>query len=169
MSERSKELHDEFIKIGDTSDLLGNMTSEGHRRLGQFLCLFKNDWLPGLLHLAAGDDKQWGNLARSDLTAHVTQDRPGNDGTTALAAAGSQLALHFQGDRVYLVMKPVAATGKVRVYLNDQIVPQGGASDGWLTVDSDRLYTVINQPGLGSGLLKLEFAGPLEVFAFTFG
>lgn len=87
LGERSKELHDEFAKLGEISDLLGNLTVEGHRRLGQFLCLFKNEWLPGLLHLAAGDDKQWGNLARTDLTAHVSQDKPGNDGTQALAAA----------------------------------------------------------------------------------
>jgi hypothetical protein len=40
-----------------------------------------------LLHLAAGDDKEWGDLARSDLTAHVSQDKPGNDGSQALAAA----------------------------------------------------------------------------------
>lgn len=87
LSERSKELHDEFAKLGELRDLLGDMTSEGHRRLGQFLCLFKNDWLPGLLHLAAGDDKEWGDLARSDLAAHVSNDKPGSDGSQAVAAA----------------------------------------------------------------------------------
>ncbi len=87
LSERSRELRDEFIKIGDTSDLLGVMTPDGHHRLGRFLCLFKNDWLPGLLHLAAGHDKEWATLARSDLTAHVSQEKAGNDGTPALTAA----------------------------------------------------------------------------------
>jgi len=86
LTERSKELNDEFIKLGEVRDLLGEITPDGHRRLGIFLCLFKNDWLPGLLHLAAGDDKAWGDLARSDLTAHVSQEKAGNDGTTALAA-----------------------------------------------------------------------------------
>jgi hypothetical protein len=84
--ERTKELNDEFIKLGEVHDLLGEITPDGHRRLGIFLCLFKNDWLPGLLHLAAGDEKAWGDLARSDLTAHVSQDKVGNDGSTALAA-----------------------------------------------------------------------------------
>ena len=87
LSDRTKELFDEFTKLGEVRDLLGEMTPEGHRRLGQFLCLFKNDWLPGLLHLAAGDDKEWGNLARSDLSAHVTQEKVGNDGSQATAAA----------------------------------------------------------------------------------
>ena len=87
LSERTKELHDEFAKLGELRDLLGEMTSEGHRRLGQFLCLFKNEWLPGLLHLAAGDDKEWGDLARIDLAAHVSHDKPGSDGSQATAAA----------------------------------------------------------------------------------
>lgn len=87
LSERTKELHDEFAKLGELHDLLGEMTPDGHRRLGQFLCLFKNEWLPGLLHLAAGDDKEWGDLARSDLAAHVSHDKPGSDGSQAVAAA----------------------------------------------------------------------------------
>lgn len=87
LSERTKELHDEFAKLGELRDLLGEMTSDGHRRLGQFLCLFKNEWLPGLLHLAAGDDKEWGDLARLDLAAHVSHDKPGSDGSQATAAA----------------------------------------------------------------------------------
>lgn len=87
LSERTKELHDEFTKLGELRDLLGEMTPDGHRRLGQFLCLFKNEWLPGLLHLAAGDDKAWGDLARSDLAAHVSHDKPGSDGSQATAAA----------------------------------------------------------------------------------
>ena len=87
LTERTKELNDEFIKLGDVRDLLGEITPDGHRRLGQFLCLFKNDWLPGLLHLAAGDDQEWGNLARSDLSAHVSQEKVGNDGSPAIAAA----------------------------------------------------------------------------------
>lgn len=87
LSERTKELNEEFSKLGELHDLLGEMTSDGHRRLGQFLCLFKNDWLPGLLHLAAGDDKAWGDIARSDLAAHVSNDKPGSDGSQAVAAA----------------------------------------------------------------------------------
>lgn len=86
LSERTKELHDEFAKLGELTDLLGEMTPEGHRKLGQFMCLFKNDWLPGLLHLAAGDDKAWGDLARADLAAHVSYDKPGADGSQATAA-----------------------------------------------------------------------------------
>lgn len=87
LSERTKELNEEFSKLGELYDLLGEMTPDGHRRLGQFLCLFKNDWLPGLLHLAAGDDKAWGDIARSDLAAHVSNDKPGSDGSQAVAAA----------------------------------------------------------------------------------
>jgi hypothetical protein len=87
LGERTKELHEEFGKLGELTDLLGEMTPEGHRKLGQFLCLFKNDWLPGLLHLAAGDDKAWGDLARADLAAHVSHDKPGSDGSQATAAA----------------------------------------------------------------------------------
>lgn len=87
LSERSKELHEEFTKLGELTDLLGEMTPDAHYRLGRFLCLFKNDWLPGLLHLSAGDEKEWGNLARSDLAAHESHDKPDSDGSQAVAAA----------------------------------------------------------------------------------
>lgn len=86
LSERTKELHEEYTKLGELRDLLGEMTTDGHHRLGLFLCLFKNDWLPGVLHLVAGGTKEWGDLARIDLAAHAATDKPGSDGSQALAA-----------------------------------------------------------------------------------
>jgi hypothetical protein len=87
LGERAKMLDEEFRKLGELHDLLGELSSEGHRRLGQFLCLYKGEWLTGLLHLVAGDDAALATLARCDLAAHVMQDKAGNDGSAALAAA----------------------------------------------------------------------------------
>jgi len=82
---------------------------------------------------------------------------------SSLAGPGSSLSLRFQGARVYLVLNP--AEGKpVRVR-----VTVDGKVKAPLTVDSDRVYTVVDDEGRSQGLLKLEFEGPARAFAFTFG
>jgi thiol-disulfide isomerase/thioredoxin len=79
------------------------------------------------------------------------------------ASSGSSLTLHFQGARVYMVLNP--AEGKpVRVK-----VTVDGKVKAPLTVDSDRVYTVVDDQGRTGGVLKLDFEGPTLAYAFTFG
>lgn len=92
------------------------------------------------------------------------------------AGQNATLEYHFNADRVFLVMRPGADNKpkKVKVYLDGQLVHGVGGRDvvnGVITVNSDRLYNLIDLQGNpGSHVLKLEFQDPgTEVFAFTFG
>lgn len=76
--------------------------------------------------------------------------------------AGSSLVLSYQGARVYLVMSPVGKPVNVKVSVDGKPLPS-------ITVESDRMYNPVDLPSQASGLLKLEFDGPVQVYAFTFG
>lgn len=80
---------------------------------------------------------------------------------------------HFNADKVHLVMRPGQGnkTATVKVFMDGKPVNAGDVQNGIVTVDSDRLYTLIDLQGNpGEHTLKLEFQTPnTEVFAFTFG
>lgn len=67
--ERAKLLGDEFDKLGEITDLLGNTPPDSHLRYGRFLCFSKGDWLRGLPHLAEGDDPALKAIAEAELAA----------------------------------------------------------------------------------------------------
>lgn len=76
---------------------------------------------------------------------------------------GSRLVLQFEGSRVYLVASP--AEGKpvtVRIRLDGRELPPQ-------TIDQDALYTLVDDAARTGGRLELEFSGPIQVFALTFG
>lgn len=87
---------------------------------------------------------------------------------------GSILEYNFAASKVFLVMRPGDSKPKrVKVYLDGKLVTSESGKDvinGTATVDSDKLYELINLESWGNHTLKLEFqdAGT-EVFAFTFG
>lgn len=82
----------------------------------------------------------------------------------AMPNVGSTLQFNFTAKEVYLVMRPKAGVvGKVRVYQDGKVV-------GEVSVDKDKLYTLVSLPKVENHLLKLEFLdNNLEVYAFTFG
>jgi cytochrome c biogenesis protein CcdA/thiol-disulfide isomerase/thioredoxin len=83
----------------------------------------------------------------------------------AMPGKGASLVYHFDATDVYLVMRPkVEGTpGKVQVYVDGKLTDT-------FTVDTDRLYTLIQLPAQGEHVLQLKFLdGPLELYAFTFG
>ena len=82
----------------------------------------------------------------------------------AAPAKGSQLTLNFDAKSVYLVMRPgMSQPARVKVFL-DSIYYQT------ITVDADKLYTLVELPDPGRHTLRLEFEdGNVELFAFTFG
>jgi len=96
---------------------------------------------------------------------------------------GAKLLLNFEAKEVFLVMrsaKPgtvqnqVKQNAKAKVYLDGKLVDsqKAGADvkNGEVTVDSDRLYKLINLPTPGRHLLRLEFEDSnTQLFAFTFG
>jgi thiol-disulfide isomerase/thioredoxin len=100
---------------------------------------------------------------------NITNDR-------ATAGENALLNYRFSANKVFLVLKPGSAKqGKIKVYLDNQVVDLTNEGedvrDGIVTVDTDRLYTIINlHEKVGRHILKLEFQTPgVEAFAFTFG
>ncbi len=92
----------------------------------------------------------------------------GSEASTA--TKGARLLLHFQGQRVYLVLRPVPGeAAHITVKIGGRPANGGDVHDGVLTLDKDRLYQVVDQTDSGEGLLELEMAGQVAVYAFTFG
>lgn len=86
------------------------------------------------------------------------------------------LTYNFFANNVFLVVRPgTAKDAKVKVFLDGKVLNTSNAGsdvkDGIVTIDSDRLYNLIDLKGnVGQHVLKLEFQSPgIEAFAFTFG
>jgi cytochrome c biogenesis protein CcdA/thiol-disulfide isomerase/thioredoxin len=102
--------------------------------------------------------------------ANLTQDQFAFEGKWTVSsqyatpADSAKLNFAFSAKNVYLVMRPKGTTpGAVTVYLD-------GKKKNTVTVDSDRLYTLITLPVAGSHLLQLIFSDSnIQVYAFTFG
>lgn len=90
------------------------------------------------------------------------------------SSSGSKLILGFQAKNVYLVMRPTKTEGKVKIYLDEKDISSNDAGedvkDAIVTVDSDRLYSLVKLTTPGKHTITIEFLDePIEVFAFTFG
>jgi thiol-disulfide isomerase/thioredoxin len=92
-------------------------------------------------------------------------------GTYAIPQKGSELSFNFSAQEVYLVMKVADKPAKVKVYVDGKMQYFGkDVINGEVTVDADRLYTLIHLPSAGRHILKLIFEdNNAELFAFTFG
>ncbi len=95
-------------------------------------------------------------------------------GQYASPEPGAKIELHFVSKEVYLVMRPKAKPGQVKLLLDGQLLSNDAAGKdiktGLVLVDSDKLYTLINLKQPGDHILTLEFLdNSLEVYAFTFG
>lgn len=91
----------------------------------------------------------------------------------AMPKQGATLILHFDAGEVFLVMRPITGTGKIRVTLDDGVPAAESGEDvkeSVITVDADRLYRLIKLNAPGTHILKLEFLDDnVELYAFTFG
>ncbi|MFO1243453.1 MAG: cytochrome c biogenesis protein DipZ [Rickettsiales bacterium] len=89
--------------------------------------------------------------------------------------AGATLKLHFKARRVFLVMgtangEPVEVTLTLNGHPVSGTLLGDDAKNGTITVDSHRLYSLIDQPEFKSAVLEITADGPgLEAYAFTFG
>lgn len=92
----------------------------------------------------------------------------------AIPEAGARLIIQYDSQNVYLVMKPKEKQlGKVKVLIDGKILttmPGTDVVDGEISVDSDRLYTLIKHQKEETHILTIEFEDAnLQLFAFTFG
>lgn len=94
----------------------------------------------------------------------------------AMAGDNATLNYNFTASKVFIILRPGKTNGgTVKVYLDGKIIDatQAGTDvkNGIVTVDSDRLYNVVDLHGKTENhVLKLEFQSPgIQAFTFTFG
>ncbi len=91
----------------------------------------------------------------------------------ATAGAGARLELRFQARRVFLVMGSADGLAPVRVLLDGKPIPDrlagGDVQAGSAEVGQQRLYRLVELPGVERHLLSLRFAPGVSGYAFTFG
>ena len=93
----------------------------------------------------------------------------------ATSGISAQLEYNFHAAKVFLVMRPpTSGNGKVKVLLDGKPLQNETGTDvknGEVTVNSDRLYTLINLGNTPENhILQLDFETPgTQAFAFTFG
>ena len=94
----------------------------------------------------------------------------------AIAGKNATLNYNFTANKVYLVLRPgTAKNGTVKVTIDGKPVDANNAGsdvkNGIVTVDSDRLYNLVDlKTKTENHVLKLEFQTPgVQAFAFTFG
>ncbi len=92
----------------------------------------------------------------------------------AISTVGSSIILNFEAKRVFLVMNPSKPNDKIKVFLDNILVEQNISGkdliNGEITLDTDRLYQIINLKEKENHLLRLEFENEgISIYAFTFG
>ena len=89
------------------------------------------------------------------------------------SAAGGSLDLDFGARRVYLVLGSPGHPRRVRVKLDGRPIAGADAGSdvhgGVVTVDSQRLYNLVDLPAVESHVLELEPEAGVMGYAFTFG
>lgn len=92
---------------------------------------------------------------------------------SATAAGGASLDLNFGARRVYLVLGSPGHPRQVAVKLDGAPISAADAGTdvkgGEVTVDSQRLYNLVDLPKVGHHTLELEFEPGVMGYAFTFG
>jgi cytochrome c biogenesis protein CcdA/thiol-disulfide isomerase/thioredoxin len=89
------------------------------------------------------------------------------------SAAGGSLDLNFGARRVYLVLGSPTEPRRVKVMLDGKPISSRDAgsdvSEGYVTVDSQRLYNLVALPRVEHHVLELEPEPGVMAYAFTFG
>ncbi|MGN6190479.1 MAG: cytochrome c biogenesis protein DipZ [Conexibacter sp.] len=91
----------------------------------------------------------------------------------ATAGPGATLRLRFGARRVFLVLGSPGGSRRMRVLLDGRPLPDALAGadvrGGTATISSQRLYDLVNLPGVQQHLLELRPQAGVQGYAFTFG
>ncbi|MBP7876131.1 cytochrome c biogenesis protein DipZ [Candidatus Woesebacteria bacterium] len=90
----------------------------------------------------------------------------------ASPSKNATLYLNFEAKEVYLVARPKNGSGTLKISLDGEQQSLGAdvSTTGEVTVDGDRLYTLISLPDSGRHQLLIEALDEnVELYAFTFG
>jgi cytochrome c biogenesis protein CcdA/thiol-disulfide isomerase/thioredoxin len=106
-----------------------------------------------------------------DHLAYSGRWRLSPEGATALARAS--LRINFGARRVFLVLGSSAGRRRLRVLLDGRPISAADAGpdvhDGAVAVAEQRLYRLVDLPGVERHTLTLKFASGISGYAFTFG
>jgi cytochrome c biogenesis protein CcdA/thiol-disulfide isomerase/thioredoxin len=95
------------------------------------------------------------------------------DPEDATALSDARLDLNFGARRVFLVMGTAGEARRVGVYLDGKPIPDAIAGPdvhhGVVTVEAQRLYRLVDLPGVERHVLELRFEPGVSGYAFTFG
>jgi len=91
----------------------------------------------------------------------------------AVAGPGAALAVHFGARRVFLVLGSPGHARRMRVLLDGRPIPEQLAGrdvhGGVATISAQRLYELVELPGVERHVLRLEPDSGVAGYAFTFG
>jgi cytochrome c biogenesis protein CcdA/thiol-disulfide isomerase/thioredoxin len=108
--------------------------------------------------------------ARDELSYGGVWDVAREDAT---AGPGAALALEFGARRVYLVLGSPGHARRMRVLLDGKPIPDALAGrdvhGGVATIAAQRLYDLVDLPGVERHVLRLEPEEGVQGYAFTFG
>jgi thiol-disulfide isomerase/thioredoxin len=127
-----------------------------------------------------------GNLSNGQQQFTLSSDLPENsfsyggmwtiDNESATAGDKAMLNYNFVASNVYIILRPpTGSKGEVRIWLDGKIIDPsvagGDVQNGSISVDVDRLYSIVDLHGkIENHTLKLEFLTPgTQAFTFTFG
>ena len=125
-----------------------------------------------------------GSIGNGSQVFNISKNIPANsfsldgewiiDNEHSVSGKDAVLEYNFIATKVFLVLRPPGSrVGQVKVFLDGKLadVLSGGedAENGIITIDTDRLYNLIQLKSPENHLLRLEFTEGIEVFAFTFG
>ncbi|MDQ3238973.1 MAG: cytochrome c biogenesis protein DipZ [bacterium] len=162
---------DETVKlpgIGNKNYIIESQTPEIYLGLSRLKALEVNE-LPEL-------NKTINYSPKNVKTQKNTFDYSGNVSIAkefANPKKNTKLRISYQSKKVFLVMRPSANQGAIKILLDDKIVTYDISGEklvnGVVTIDQDRLYTLINTTNPQAHTLTIEFLDDnTEAFAFTF-
>jgi thiol-disulfide isomerase/thioredoxin len=160
---RGSEVAPDWKNLRSPENYLGRDRAEGFASAGNVLVGRSRSFIaPPSLRL-----NQWA----------LSGDWTVNPGAIVLDKAGGRIAYRFHARDLHLVMGPSSrgSTIRFRVLLDGRAPGMAGGGDvdeqGYGSVDEQRLYQLIRQPGsVADRLFEIEFLGPgVEAYVFTFG
>ncbi len=159
-------------KVGAT-ETVGRGTSTPETYLGSARAQgFINGRIPnGRVNFGTVGDRVFDRLP---LNAFAYQGQWGLEAESATALEGARLDSHFNAGKVFLVLGSNGEPRRLQVFLDGKpIPPELAGSDvdphGFVTVDRQRLYRLVELPEVGAHNLSLHFASGLTGYAFTYG
>lgn len=95
-----------------------------------------------------------------------------SDEQAEVSEKGAGILIKFYAKDVYLVITPKSSDDIIAAFLDDKPIKatDSDVSEGYINIDTERLYHIVSLDTKEEHLLQLNFQTPgTQVYAFTFG